>query len=1179
MTKFEQALQAGYSEEEIRDRLLERKSDAIREASEKGYSTDEIFDSIEKNYGMPKSLAMGEPKVGNSEYTGDPFLNEIKAEYELNQSKVNKAVEAGYFNEEEAKLANAKIEATKAKREQEFLATKQAPAPEKYDTGIQKEGKFKGNVISDFIKGVQSEMYQPFSPAIDLAVNFVKQSGTAVGETMEKGINAVTGLNLDFYENNATKFREEGERLNKAIDPKGKLLFKPTVTTEIMASVAAPLGITNPKKMIVVEALMGYAIEMGDSSNIAESVKSGVNQAGAAAGGMLLIDGIMSMFAKKGTGNALEYLWDKHSVELREASGLGDNATKEEIIATIEGDWLRIMGGEGDNTTKVKAIVDRLGAEGAALKQASQKFVGKFSDEAKIREAKHGRVEAVKEKTAGGSIEEGAEALGKQVGIDRQIAKDIGRTPEEVSKLTKGEIADTYNQFQKASRDKYSATYDLDEKTVNSVLGDLQRRAELSRGLSQAEINITNTLKPKMTIDELMTTKRGVNDLIKKSSGTALHNATQLKNKVDDLIKSTLDEGDYKMYSTLEEEYAKRMNFAGKKATNKLGAKLLNFVNKKQTIENITDELQKLKKGEVTFKQLEEVIGTKNIAKVEKGIVESFFNKNVDDIDYKEISDSLNNMGFVSKEGKELKQSVENMSKVFSADNFTNLNRKIAQESDQTVQALTDNLLTKMRYTLASRVWKKIVDNTDISKSAVETRALRDIADILVNSGKNGKGTIKIGGLNVPVGTVEEIGRDAAIASYRDYINEMKLSTEGRNRILEEWKNTQNRLPAPAPKTKPEPEVTPTPEPERPSNGITFKPQGETPRYMYTSDEANAVDGDFFDRKYSPEGITYYRPEANATSDEILKVVRQRLNNTGDNAIRVVVNGIEGNELTTTLRLNESGNFSSVLASRLPRMLEQRANGTTRQTTPSRAENTDPVDFDEVTRKINSMANGIKATRDRDSIILRTKDNREIVLQRAYGNNNTNIFDGVYAMNAGNGGSAGSKLYKTAWDALEASGNKYRPSNGLTAINAIRMTANMLQYVSSRQSKSAEHILLNARQQHGVPAALHNQPLTAENANKVAKEFKEWINRSVLPTGQNLSARTTDAQLKIWGQEYGSNPRVRLGTSTLKLLRNFFRNNQTLAVTAGIMTTLTQQKDFQKLMEEFDKKSKEKEGL
>lgn len=1171
MTKFEQALQAGYSEEEIRDRLLERKSDAIKEASEKGYSPDEIFDSIEKNYGMPKSLAMGAPKADNTDYTGDPFLNEIKAEYELNQSKINKAVEAGYFNEEEKKLANAKIEATRARKEQDFMESKQAPTPEKNETGIKKDGKFEGNVVTDFIKGIQSEMYQPFSPAIDLAVNFLKQSGTAVGETMEKGINAVTGFNLDFYTNNAQKFREEGERINKTIDPEGKLLFKPTVATEIMASVAAPLGITNPKKMIAVEALMGYAIEMGDSSNIAESVKSGVNQAGAAAGGMLLIDGIMSMFAKKGTGNALEYLWDKHSVELREASGLGDNATKEEIIATIEGDWLRIMGGEGDNTTKVKAIVDRLGAEGAALKQASQNFAGKFADEGKIRQVKHERIGAVTEKTAGGSIEEGAEALAKQVGMDRQIAKEIGKTPEEVSKLTKGEIADTYNEFQKASRDKYSATYDLDEKTVNSVLEDLTRRAELSRGLSQAELNITNTLKPKMTIDELMSTKRAVNDLIKKSSGTALHNATQLKKKVDDLIKGTLDEGDYKMYSTLEEEYAKRMNFAGKKATNKLGAKLLNFVNKKQTIENITDELQKLKKGEVTFKQLEDVIGTKNVAKVEKGIVESFFKKNVDDVDYKEISDALNKMGFITKEGKELKQSIENMSKVFSADNFTNLNKKIAKESDMDVNALTANLLTKMKYTLAGRVYRRLAEKVDMTKSAIETRALREIADILTNTGKNSRGSIKIGGLNVPVADIEKLGSDAAIATYRDYINEMRLTTEGRNRILEEWKTTQKRLPAPAPKTKPEPEPapTPTPEPEQPSNGLTFKEQGETPRYMYTADEADAVDGDFFDREYAPKGMSYYRPKEGDTVDDILNVVRKRLENTGDKAIRVVINGFGGTEANTTLRLDQ-GNFSSILTRRLGRLLDQRTSGTTK-TSPSRVENTDPVDFDRVAKKINSFSNDITATREGNSVTLRTKDNREIVLQRAYGNNNTNIFDGVYAMGAGNGGGAGSKLYRTAWDALEASGNKYRPSNGLTPINAIRMTANMLKYVSSRKSKSAEHILLNARQQHGVPAELHNQPLTAENANKVAKAFKEWINRSVLPRGENLSARTSDAQLKEWGSRYGSDPRVRLGTSSLKLLRNFYRNNQTLAITAGLMTALTQQKDFQKLMEELDK--------
>jgi hypothetical protein len=77
---------------------------------------------------------------------------------------------------------------------------------------------------------------------VDLAIHTAQVAGNAIGATIEKGINTLTGgmSSFDFYESQRDRIKARGEELNKKIDPENKLALKPTKMTELVSSIVIP---------------------------------------------------------------------------------------------------------------------------------------------------------------------------------------------------------------------------------------------------------------------------------------------------------------------------------------------------------------------------------------------------------------------------------------------------------------------------------------------------------------------------------------------------------------------------------------------------------------------------------------------------------------------------------------------------------------------------------------------------------------------------------------------------------------------------------------------------------------------------------------------------------------------------------------------------------------------------
>lgn len=778
------AINEGYSNEEI-SKYTGVEFDYAGAVKEE-YENDEIESYIKNLYVEDKTMTQEELLVQDDKV--------LSKKQELLDSQINSMIsqidESTDFDDKQKKIAKEKLELKKLEKQEEYQKeayskyveqNKQAPIPSDY-----KDNKLKDkDLVSEFANAVK----EPFSPAIDLALNYAGKTAGSVLAVSEQVGNVVFQNNSEFFENKLTELKEEGIRLNKTIDPNNKLKLKPTTMTEIFAGVAVPFNITNKAKMTMVESFLGFTNEYSDSQDLAKSLDSAYLQGGTALVSTELANKFIGMFSKQGTNKTLDYLWDKHSLELTQSSGLGSNASKEEVISVIENRWLEVMQSSGSNEDKIRAMIDSLGETGAGYKLAIQE-VADTAKEVNVRAPKQSRVEDVAlEVGKVANIEEGAEALGKEVGLDakaaRYRAEDIvdNFRPENVSdelkrratniftkRLTQGDIGKLYGETIDALKSKYKNTFDLGDD-ISSVKASLQGSIAKGGNLTPTERNLADALDEPMTISNMLRIKREITPLLKTAKGTQLQNIKKLKSNIEFKLSKNLDKKDYSLIKKLDDEYTNRSSVRGKKDLNKFGVELLKIANDKSNLNKVLETLDTMSVSNIDIREIEKIVGTKNIAKIEAGIVKSMLNKNVDEVSWDVISKSLNKMGFVSKEGKEAKKIIDKMNSAFSADNFTNILKVRGKLSEDGAGALTADMIAKIKYAASSGIFKEFKKRFFLTKTYEEIRILENLADVLSNK------KVNVRGMSIKPEEVSKVVRSSIKSTYKQQIEQMKLDT------------------------------------------------------------------------------------------------------------------------------------------------------------------------------------------------------------------------------------------------------------------------------------------------------------------------------------------------------------------------------------------------------------------
>jgi len=172
-----------------------------------------------------------------------------------------------------------------------------------------------------------------------------------------------------------------------------------------------------------------------------------------------------------------------------------------------------------------------------------------------------------------------------------------------------------------------------------------------------------------------------------------------------------------------------------------------------------------------------------------------------------------------------------------------------------------------------------------------------------------------------------------------------------------------------------------------------------------------------------------------------------------------------------------------------------------------------------------------------------------------------------------NGGGVGEKVYHSLFDMAEELGGVYTPDSQLLTANPVRTGMNMISYMGKR-GEDATHIRFSHSQKalgrRGDSNYLGGKRLTLENANQLADNMKRMVNRK-LPSGINLSSRTSDEAIAKMASTTGGDPNTRIGPKSLKLLREFLRSGRDLSAMGAVLGLIVMDDELMNLLERKDK--------
>lgn len=469
MTKFEQAIEAGYTEEEIRDRILERDSDKIAEAVEAGYTEEEIFSKYEESLGLPKHLILGASDTSAEEVTEPEKTKEdlISDEFELKRSQINKAKEtilslntlsdddkerrvAQYdlmLNNIEqdkldsiAKYQKEKAQIDKTKRDMELKD--ETGVIERFDIGLGEfQGQFRVNTVAPIAEWFEDKGIVDKGTAEE-----IKTEGTA---QIEKSREV------------ASKFKElYGEDAWNIAQEAGNL------TPNVIASIAAGArsvaqagfeGVTETMRTgSVVEGGKAAAIAFL-GGKLADTLFSvGAKQVKTTFGKEI---DAMPLDKKRAIDNTLDIL-EENNIDVL------DENTRRKILEKID------FG--ADTATISKQVVDEL----STLKDTSYKIAKEAYDKADEIAKTSGKLQISNSEFITELTEKNIKLGEKTLGARKKIAKifaDEGNAFDIEVKIQ--DLGDMYSKAKGTSRKVYKEAIDYAKKKQSELVGDTYQEA------------------------------------------------------------------------------------------------------------------------------------------------------------------------------------------------------------------------------------------------------------------------------------------------------------------------------------------------------------------------------------------------------------------------------------------------------------------------------------------------------------------------------------------------------------------------------------------------------------------------------------------------------------------------------------------------------------------------------
>jgi len=410
---------------------------------------------------------------------------------------------------------------------------------------------------------------------------------------------------------------------------------------EIVANIIAGIytgGVTAPLKVAVVEGGVEGFISAGSGDEPSEIASRAIT----ALVGTYAVSKPLSMIINHLKPVDLQktyaHLLDQYDVDKKIAD--------EDFL-----NWQRVKHGSDNVRNRIIALVDNLGKEGAAVKYGASVDAGAVKN---MNKSMHATKKTIRD-LAKGDFDLMSFADDLQLQYDR-VGKQYGAVK---NMLQDKPVKETFEKVMWAALD------DATKSNVHSLTRLIGKEAD------------------EITVKNLVDASPLVNDMIRRTSGPTLGMWKQVKKKLETSLKSNLSKPEYNMWRVANDNYSDmaqtRVSALGDLIGSSKGTTWKGTA--KRTPEEVMRKIKTVAGGDDIFSNIVGLVGKEQAANLEKAMIKETIGGRLGKDSWETISKNLSVDGFVTPEGKRLKELIKLVSETFMTDDAVRvLNTKAGTE-------------------------------------------------------------------------------------------------------------------------------------------------------------------------------------------------------------------------------------------------------------------------------------------------------------------------------------------------------------------------------------------------------------------------------------------------------------------------------------------------------------------
>lgn len=499
----------------------------------------------------------------------------------------------------------------------------------------------------------------------------VRSTMAGVGQM---GIDIGQAIGLDF-----DQLDEKNQKLIKYLNFKvnDKDFFSMNTMGRLIPTLATmPVAYASKLLAFTVEGAIGYAEARGEGADKLGSAISGLVAGGGTAAVM----------------KAFEMLGNKGSKVLDEI--------RKEFASTIDGNEDKIFAKYAKFTGKSTEALTNYDKTMAILSHGEDKGAAYFKVAAE---------NDAKAKKALDSLSESKKNVINTSGPDKNskgmVARAIKPAQEQIAFAS-----EKYTEFKDLIfKSQYKQEIPLTEsKTL--ILDNLDNIPDLQKSAVVKQVIKKLSSDEPVTLEDLFDVREAMNAVTVKLKKVDKKGSQTIDGKefIDTIITSHMPEEFSPLWSTLKDELSLAYSMGGKNtvaARNNTFGKLLTEASKgTRTFESIIKDIAGASDGPKGMKDVMKSIGSDKMAEFEQGLIKEVYSGNMENLG-KTIT-RLEDIAFVTPEGKTLKRQMRQLDDAFNADDYYKIVADVL-DGNRSIDgtSITANLLSKFKYSTMSHVW------------------------------------------------------------------------------------------------------------------------------------------------------------------------------------------------------------------------------------------------------------------------------------------------------------------------------------------------------------------------------------------------------------------------------------------------------------------------------------------